>query len=266
MKGLPAAICAVLIAAPALADNRPAACSNATEFQSAYDCPTAYVEMQPPPAGRCGVLARVAVPGDQVRDRHGQARARQRPRSGVRARECRAGRCPADSDSALEYLIAEIDANVVNPCLLVQIRANEVFAKLDEKVALDLIRETNPNDVQTMRNAIRPLVETKDFADRRAIYSSAREFCGATMSTAPQSVRVESDAIIGSKIKKMDDRQALLDELVGYIHAQGWKCDSISAARMHVFSRGFGRELQSLLVPVCDRGQERYVGCKIGLK
>ena len=30
---------------------RPAACSNAAEFQAAYDCPTPYVEMQPPPEG-----------------------------------------------------------------------------------------------------------------------------------------------------------------------------------------------------------------------
>ena len=30
---------------------RPAACSNAAEFLAAYDCPTPYVEMQPPPEG-----------------------------------------------------------------------------------------------------------------------------------------------------------------------------------------------------------------------
>ena len=50
---------------------RPAACSNAAEFQAAYDCPTPYVEMQPPPEG------------DAVFSRVCQARARQRP-GGVR--------------------------------------------------------------------------------------------------------------------------------------------------------------------------------------
>ena len=184
MKGLPAAICAVLIAAPALADNRPAACSNAAEFQSAYDCPTAYVEMQPPPEGDA-VFSRVwQCPETEyalgmVKREHGN------DREACASAGVSGWTLPADSDSALEYLIAEIDANVVNPCLLVQIRANEVFSKLDEKVALDLIRETNPNDVQTMRDTIRPLVETKDFADRRALYSRARESCGATPGATP---------------------------------------------------------------------------------
>ena len=38
---------------------RPSACSNAAEFQAAYDCPTPYVEMQPPPDEGDAVFSRV---------------------------------------------------------------------------------------------------------------------------------------------------------------------------------------------------------------
>lgn len=38
-----------------------------------------------------------------------------------------------------DYLSAEIDANVVNPCMLVHIRADETFSKLREEDALALL-------------------------------------------------------------------------------------------------------------------------------
>ena len=145
-----------------------------------------------------------------------------------------------NSVSARDYLSAEIDANVVNPCMLVHIRKDATFSKLKEEDALALLRGFNPEDFQTMRDAIRPLVESKKaLADREAVYTRAREFCGATQSMEPRSVPVESDAVLGSTIKSSENRQAILDELVGYVRARGWKCDSISAARKHVFSRGF---------------------------
>lgn len=91
-----------------------------------------------------------------------------------------------------------------------------------------------------MRDAIRPLVESKKaLADRQAVYARAREFCGAAETAKPQSVPVEPDAIIASNVRDLDNRQAVLDKLVGLIRARGWKCDSISSARKHVFSRGF---------------------------
>ena len=50
---------------------------------------------------------------------------------------------------------------------------------------------------------------------------------------------VEPDAVLGSTIKELPNRQEVLDELVRMIRARGWRCNTISSARMMVFSRGF---------------------------
>ena len=178
MKRLTAALCAGLLAAPSLAaEYRPAACSNAAEFMATYDCPSPYVELQPPPEGdavfsqvwQC-LETKYAI--GMVKREHGNDREACASAGTIR------WTLPADSDSAFEYLTAEIDANVVNPCLLVQIKSEGSFSDLDDKAVLTLVREMHPENVQAMRDAIRPLVETKDFAGRRTVYSNAREFCG----------------------------------------------------------------------------------------
>ena len=135
-------------------------------------------------------------------------------------------------------LLAEIDEHVINPCLLVGVRGTAAFSQMDESAVLDFLRKKNPGDVQTMRDAILPLAEGKNLDERMALYSRASKFCGNEIAGS-RSVRVEPDAIFGSKLKGLDDRQKLLEELVGKIRARGWKCDSISSARRMVFSRGF---------------------------
>ena len=144
---------------------------------------------------------------------------------------------PAVMDST-NGLVAEIDEHVINPCLLLGVRGNAAFSQIDESAVLDFLRKANPSDVQTMRDAILPLAEGKNFDERMALYSRASKFCGAKM-TESRSVRVEPDAIFGSNLKSLDNRQKVLEELVGKIRARGWKCDSISSARTLVFSRGF---------------------------
>lgn len=54
-----------------------------------------------------------------------------------------------------------------------------------------------------------------------------------------QPVQVEADAILGSKLSKLHNRQEVLDALASMIRLYGWRCDSISAARFLVFSRGY---------------------------
>ena len=143
MKGLPAAICAVLIAAPALADNRPRRMFERRGVSIGLRLPDGLRRDAAPPEGDA-VFSRVwQCPATEyalgmVKREHGN------DREACASAGVSGWTLPADSDSALEYLIAEIDANVVNPCLLVQIRVNEVFSELDEKVALNLIREGEP--------------------------------------------------------------------------------------------------------------------------
>ena len=52
-------------------------------------------------------------------------------------------------------------------------------------------------------------------------------------------VPVEKDVVFGPNVKEFENRQAVLNELAALIRKSRWKCDSISAARMFVFSRGF---------------------------
>ena len=47
---------------------------------------------------------------------------------------------------------------------------------------------------------------------------------------------VEREAVINEKLK---GRQDVLDDMARLVKAHGYKCDSISAARPMVFSRGF---------------------------
>lgn len=54
--------------------------------------------------------------------------------------------------------------------------------------------------------------------------------------TAIAATPVERDAMIDDKFKGRTD---VLEELVTFIKAHGYRCDSISAARPMVFSRGF---------------------------
>ncbi len=52
-------------------------------------------------------------------------------------------------------------------------------------------------------------------------------------------VRIEPDAVIGEDMQKFDNLQEVLNAFALMIRLRGWKCDSISAARRFVFSRGF---------------------------
>lgn len=51
-----------------------------------------------------------------------------------------------------------------------------------------------------------------------------------------QATPVERDAVISDKLKGKSD---VLEEIVRLVRGYGYKCDSISAARPMVFSRGF---------------------------
>ena len=63
--------------------------------------------------------------------------------------------------------------------------------------------------------------------------------CIAIILLPASAVEVEPDAILGSKVEELDNRQQVLNALVNLIQTRGWKCDSISAARKLFFSRGF---------------------------
>ena len=54
-------------------------------------------------------------------------------------------------------------------------------------------------------------------------------------------IEIESDAILGPKLMSIKHarRQTVLDELAGMIRLWGWRCDTISSARLLVFSTGY---------------------------
>ena len=61
---------------------------------------------------------------------------------------------------------------------------------------------------------------------------------GAPLSIS--AIEIESDAILGPKLMSIKHarRQTVLDELAGMIRLWGWRCDTISSARLLVFSTG----------------------------
>ena len=59
----------------------------------------------------------------------------------------------------------------------------------------------------------------------------------ATSAAFAQSVPIEKDAII-TKVDGMDLTK-VIEPAVGMIRAHGWRCDSISAMRPFLMSRGF---------------------------
>ena len=62
---------------------------------------------------------------------------------------------------------------------------------------------------------------------------------GATAQAQP--VQLEHDAIVGNSIasQSAEKRMELLNALANMIRLNGWRCDSISAARTMLFSRGY---------------------------
>ncbi len=143
-----------------------------------------------------------------------------------------------------DNLIAEIDSHVINPCLRVGIKTNEVFSQMNADDALKLMRAASARNIETVRNAMTPLARGRSLAKRMELYTSARAGCiaklgGKATPAAASSVVIEPDAILGPTITKFKNRKAVLDDLVRRIRAKGWRCDSISAAHTFVFSRGF---------------------------
>lgn len=66
-----------------------------------------------------------------------------------------------------------------------------------------------------------------------------------------QTVPIESDAVISDTSDMPRSKMiALIDPAVTMIRAYGWKCDSISAIRPFIFSRGF--------TVVCNRFNYTY--------
>lgn len=62
---------------------------------------------------------------------------------------------------------------------------------------------------------------------------------GAPLSIS--AIEIESDAILGPKLMgiKHARRRTVLDELAGMVRLWGWRCDTISSARLLVFSTGY---------------------------
>lgn len=68
---------------------------------------------------------------------------------------------------------------------------------------------------------------------------------------AAQSVPIEDDEIVSdTKDFPRSVMLSLVDPAVGMIRAMGWRCDSISAIRPFIFSRGF--------TVVCNRFNYEY--------
>lgn len=61
----------------------------------------------------------------------------------------------------------------------------------------------------------------------------------STAAAFAQDVRIEPDAVLGSDVENLSNLQEVLNAFAGMIRRNGWRCDSISAARKFMFSRGF---------------------------
>ena len=82
----------------------------------------------------------------------------------------------------------------------------------------------------------------------------------STAAAFAQDVRIEPDAVLGSDVENLSNLQEVLNAFAGMIRRNGWRCDSISAARKFMFSRRLHRDLQRLRVRVRDPRSGRTVG------
>ena len=160
-----------------------------------------------------------------------------------------ASAAPATSDYR-----SEIITHVVHPCFKIAVQKLNIASAEESEATAWLEMDMKTDDVDAMVNALLPVAKsTADLQARQRMYVRAKvETCVEAMTTADQnrqgtaskagminSVTIESDAILGSELKKMQNLQELLDELVDMTRAKGWKCDSIASARKLFFSRGF---------------------------
>ena len=106
--------------------------------------------------------------------------------------------------------------------------------------------ERRCNSLRTyLKNPIHAKAARRDMAKLGCPASSSGLRDGAMRPTPAAASRtakqtpVEPEAVLGSTIKELPNRQEVLDELVRMIRARGWRCNTISSARMMVFSRGF---------------------------
>lgn len=74
-------------------------------------------------------------------------------------------------------LEAEIIEHVVDVCFMVVVAEADILPNMSRVEALEVLKAVDADNVQTMIEALLPLVEGREFENRRIIYDAGAQSC-----------------------------------------------------------------------------------------